>query len=649
MTEVATPGPGRPDPGLGGPRGGRRIAADRVGVQRWLLAALAAAAAVCLGVGGQAAVARGAMSPSVGLSVGALAAALAVLGLPSISVRLIARLCVVVSAAFLVRFGALSGSLVVGSQNVLAWLVGVVAVFVLTDRLGTDAQPGLAETGAGVAEPRSDSGRARVLATVQAVVLVTLAVVLLAVMVTPLALPYVGGSAETGNGPKLESQGGGGASLRSSEDLDMTQRPALTDEVMFTVDTDRATFWRGETFDQWDGRTWTRSQPERYPLSLSGQVTTYPDDLGAGGTEQFVQQIRIETSYADVVFAAPSAAKVVANNPVFQRADGSLGTSDVPFGSGATYRVTSRRPVLTEARLRSVEGGVTPPDVTRRFASPPATTARVTAAALKATDGAGSTYDKIRALERWMGARTEYSLDAPLSPKGVDVVDNFLFDTRLGWCEQVASSLVVLARANGIPARLATGFVPDERDPVTGRYIVRARDAHAWTEVWFPELGWVPFDPTADVPLAGKSQTHQTLVEWLVDHAVTVGLAAAVIAVLAVSGTVATRRWRRRPHSPRRSAPWAAHADARLDALGAQVGRPRQVCETASAYSAALAERYDDERLAAVGQAIDDAQFAVNPPSAERQATVDAYLRSAVVPEEPLLTTNGAARGGAGQ
>ena len=135
MTDGAGPGPAS---------GPKRMAADRVGVQPWLLAALVVATAVCLGVGGQAAVARGVLPPAMGWGVGALAAALAVLGLPSISVRLVARLIVVVSAALLIRFGALSGSLVVGSQSVLAWVVGAVAVFVVTDRLGTDAQPGLA-------------------------------------------------------------------------------------------------------------------------------------------------------------------------------------------------------------------------------------------------------------------------------------------------------------------------------------------------------------------------------------------------------------------------------------------------------------------------------------------------------------------------
>ena len=63
--------------------------------------------------------------------------------------------------------------------------------------------------------------------------------------------------------------------------------------------------------------------------------------------------------------------------------------------------------------------------------------------------------------------------------------------------------MVVLARSVGIPARLVTGFVPGEQDPVTGTYTVRAKHAHAWAEVWFAGIGWGPFDPTASVPLAG--------------------------------------------------------------------------------------------------------------------------------------------------
>ena len=63
-----------------------------------------------------------------------------------------------------------------------------------------------------------------------------------------------------------------------------------------------------------------------------------------------------------------------------------------------------------------------------------------------------------------------------------------------------------MARSVGVPARLATGFIPGEFDQAGGRFIVRERDAHAWAEVWFPETGWVTFDPTAAVPLAGTEE-----------------------------------------------------------------------------------------------------------------------------------------------
>jgi hypothetical protein len=78
----------------------------------------------------------------------------------------------------------------------------------------------------------------------------------------------------------------------------------------------------------------------------------------------------------------------------------------------------------------------------------------------------------------------------------MDVVEYFLFEQRRGYCEQFSSSLAVMARSLGIPARVATGYAPGEYNPFTGLYEVRASDAHAWVEVYFPGYGWSTFDPT---------------------------------------------------------------------------------------------------------------------------------------------------------
>jgi transglutaminase-like putative cysteine protease len=90
-----------------------------------------------------------------------------------------------------------------------------------------------------------------------------------------------------------------------------------------------------------------------------------------------------------------------------------------------------------------------------------------------------------------------YTLEPP--PLGVDAVDDFLFDTRKGFCEHYASSFVFLMRAAGIPARVVTGYQGGEPNVLGGYTIVRQSDAHAWAEVWLKQRGWVRIDPTAAI------------------------------------------------------------------------------------------------------------------------------------------------------
>lgn len=90
-----------------------------------------------------------------------------------------------------------------------------------------------------------------------------------------------------------------------------------------------------------------------------------------------------------------------------------------------------------------------------------------------------------------------YTLEPP--PLGRDTVDEFLFTTRRGFCEYYASSFVFLMRAAGIPARVVTGYQGGEYNDLGAYYILRQSDAHAWTEVWLKERGWVRYDPTAAI------------------------------------------------------------------------------------------------------------------------------------------------------
>lgn len=97
-----------------------------------------------------------------------------------------------------------------------------------------------------------------------------------------------------------------------------------------------------------------------------------------------------------------------------------------------------------------------------------------------------------------------YTLQPPLL--GNNSVDNFLFNSRRGFCEHYASSFVFLMRAAGVPARVVTGYMGGELNPVGGYLIVRQSDAHAWAEVWLGDAGWQRVDPTAAVAPARVQQ-----------------------------------------------------------------------------------------------------------------------------------------------
>jgi hypothetical protein len=109
--------------------------------------------------------------------------------------------------------------------------------------------------------------------------------------------------------------------------------------------------------------------------------------------------------------------------------------------------------------------------------------------------GSNNNYDKAANIERYLKTRFGYTLDLT-GPPAADPLPYFLFVRRAGHCEYFASAMTVMLRTMGIPARYATGFLPGQFNDVGGDYIVRASDAHAWVEAYFPGYGWITFDPT---------------------------------------------------------------------------------------------------------------------------------------------------------
>jgi hypothetical protein len=125
---------------------------------------------------------------------------------------------------------------------------------------------------------------------------------------------------------------------------------------------------------------------------------------------------------------------------------------------------------------------------------------RVRELAFEITDGIANPYDKAKAIERYLREYYPYDLEVPAPPEGADVADYFLFELQRGYCDYYATAMVVLARLNELPARFVSGYAPGAYDAPNAQYVVREWNAHSWAEVYFPEIGWIEFEPTASLP-----------------------------------------------------------------------------------------------------------------------------------------------------
>jgi hypothetical protein len=108
-------------------------------------------------------------------------------------------------------------------------------------------------------------------------------------------------------------------------------------------------------------------------------------------------------------------------------------------------------------------------------------------------------YDRAIAIQNYL-REFPYTLDVPAPPLGREAADFFLFDLKRGYCDYYATAMVVLARAAGLPARIVMGYASGSYDVKEARYFVTENNAHAWVEIYFTNIGWVEFEPTASQP-----------------------------------------------------------------------------------------------------------------------------------------------------
>ena len=309
-----------------------------------------------------------------------------------------------------------------------------------------------------------------------------------------------------------------------------------TGETMLEVRSRRPHFWRVQALDRFDGYGWRTSGRRRAP---GGEL---PDGapLEARWRERAGFTVRGLRSEVLATVGTPLAVAGAGVVAIF--ADGSaqpLGRLPAP---GDSYGVDAYVPEPSAARMRAaagpsapfardytqidlpaprpvaeavgpsesgfssltrspdppvrvnlgLAGGAAPPDPgaeARVLASPYARTLRL---ARRLARGQRTDYDVVRSVERHLRSGYAYS-ESP--PARAHPLPAFLFQDRIGYCQQFSGAMALMLRMNGIPARVATGFAPGVREG-RGRWRVRDLDAHSWVEVHFAGVGWVAFDPT---------------------------------------------------------------------------------------------------------------------------------------------------------
>lgn len=165
---------------------------------------------------------------------------------------------------------------------------------------------------------------------------------------------------------------------------------------------------------------------------------------------------------------------------------------------GDVYRVTS---LLADPAIAELQGaGEEYPDwiLERYLQLPDEFSPRIRELALEITSEYETPYDKAAAITEWLRSEIEYTPVMSFPQESVDALEYFLFESKQGFCNYYASAEVLMLRSIGIPARLAVGFSQGELDLQNTLYTVRERDYHAWPEVYFPDYGWVEFEPTGN-------------------------------------------------------------------------------------------------------------------------------------------------------
>jgi transglutaminase-like putative cysteine protease len=283
----------------------------------------------------------------------------------------------------------------------------------------------------------------------------------------------------------------------------------LGDQVVMDVASPGGRYWRATVYDEYTGSGWQNNDEEMAYLDFYDPDFVVPQfEMRRFITQTYTSYLpgRTQLFAAAQPVGIDRPTKIRANRvPGRLPEDGRPGElfnasmiyARAPLEGGESYRVISAIPAADEDSLRAAGTDYPQWVKTRYLQLPDLLPQRVRDLAEEITRDQTNLYDKATALESYLRKTIKYNdlIDSP--PPDQDRVDWFLFDSQEGYCDYYSSALAVMARAIGIPARVAAGYARGDYNDEAGVYRVRDHHGHAWVEVFLPRYGWIEFEPTA--------------------------------------------------------------------------------------------------------------------------------------------------------
>lgn len=285
-------------------------------------------------------------------------------------------------------------------------------------------------------------------------------------------------------------------------EINQNLRGRMTPRIVMRVRSQAKGFWRVLGFDRYTGQGWEISRNDDAAIidrPFWSPQFFLPRFLTQGPTQEIVQTYTIVADLPNLIPAMAVPERLYfPTDQVAIDAEGGL-RSPVNLGEGLTYTVVSLVPLRDRTLLREAEGSYPPGTRAYYLQLPPQIspqirerTEEILATANKPLT---SVYEKALYLAQYLKQTYQIQPDLPYLGPDEELAEAFLFRFRGGYPDHFSTTLTVMLRSIGIPARLAVGFGAGEFNPFTGYYIVRNTDAYAITEVYFPGYGWFGFDP----------------------------------------------------------------------------------------------------------------------------------------------------------